>query len=360
MQPRRGGSADSAEVPRWSASPRAVFWALNTVGWASFASLVALSYGPFLDTPAALWSQTLKVVLAILLSFVLRAICRALFERSPLAAFVIGIITAVALAIADELLIELVSHWVWGRPRSVQLITVLPGSRIYLVSLCAWCAGYCAVKSLLFMEKQARAIESAKIERQNSEIAAFRFQLPAKSMEELLSGLSSLLSKCEPMTAAESVADFADFLSAILEKREQQFVEVELEIQHVQAFARLQRTVVGRKVDIHLDVPPKVALVQIPRWLLVPLAGIFIEGLPVHTNEHRQLQLIVKDGNSSLDLEMKAGWPAPRRPLDEHKTRINSVEALLQSIYGDGRASINLRDPASIVIRLPRSPVAQL
>lgn len=337
----------------WIMSSRQLYWILQVTGWTAFTCFVWLSYGPYLNTPAALWSEILKIGVAISESFLLHAICRRWWQRTPVLSISIVFTSVLMLAITDEVLIENLSHAIWNRPQHVRIATVLRASLILLFCLGTWCASYYAVKSLLMLDEQANRIEKARIIRKNSEVAAFRFQLPHHLITELLTGLEMILAHKGPHVASEAISDLADLLASILDRKDRQFASVESEIQHVRNFLQLQKSIMLRSVELETHVGPHLMSRLVPRWLLAPLAGMLIEKLPLNRQQNHTLLLEVQEANSILSFQLSSNFTDSILGRDEELVQISDANELLRAAYdGEGDPIVEATSTA-IIIKIP-------
>lgn len=208
-----------------------------------------------------------------------------------------------------------------------------------------------------YEEGRSRALRAAELATQLSDarLAALKAQLHPHFLFNTMHAISAFLHE-DPGKAETMLAELAELLRLSLESDGEQVVPLSKELDFVDRYLSLQKTRLGERLTLHMQVDPELSDAGVPSMILQPLLENAVEhGLgkrlgagEVHVRVHRS--------NGHLHLEVADDGPGlASSELDPTQWRIglrNTRERLAQ-LYGDRHAFVlENRAEGGLVVRV--------
>ena len=175
-----------------------------------------------------------------------------------------------------------------------------------------------------FQKNQQKKLREIQLESQlvQAQLQALKMQLQPHFLFNSLNTIASLIRQKESDTAVSMLSDLSDLLRLTLIQKDKQVVSLEQELNFIQRYLALERQRFPDKIDLTIDVDPKLMGASVPNFLLQPIIENAIKhGLAKKLNARKlqiqgrkigtMLQLkIFNEGNilaDSFNLELQTG-----------------------------------------------------
>lgn len=257
---------------RWQQMP--LFWRLQLVGWSAYFVYGCLSRTGFYNHLA------MGVGMSLLLEptgFLLSTGLRFAYRRLGLTGFsarTLGIILAGSLAAT---LLQLVVAF-YGAPWVAQLAnyharpsSLLTRITFFLFIYLTWSAAYVWLKTEFAARTQRAQLAEANAAAQRAELHMLRLQLNPHFLFNSLNSIATQI-PAQPEAALEMTHDLADFLRSALDRRLGLLVPLAQEVEVMTAYLKIEQLRFGAQLTCQIEVDPAAQGVEVPCFLLQPLA----------------------------------------------------------------------------------------
>lgn len=316
-------------------SPQA-FWKVQAVSWGTLASLILVFYWPSLRTFRTFSILSLKLILSVLASLLLRSLCRFVWRRRgsfvPLA--IASVLCAMLLALINEAFVEMLTRITLGVPETVAFHSVLSRSLRYQFALGAWCLSYFGAKFLNQIEQQRALISKARMRQKSALIASLRSQLLRGHLNHLLNGLSRRISNPDITAAAQTMARLRDCLYATLEHPDKHLAPLADEIAHAREFVSLQRVLLDSSVSFEVDIDADAGSCTFPRWLLASLIEDASSAYRSRDSEAEPIRLKIRRYGPRIHVDLIERPSSPAKSSVRHHERFKTARSLVDLVYG--------------------------
>jgi two-component system, LytTR family, sensor kinase len=190
---------------------------------------------------------------------------------------------------------------------------------LYAGLLCA------AHAHVYFVRNRQQEIESVEMRRQllQSELQTLRAQLQPHFIFNTLQGISTLI-ETAPQAAQALLEAFANLLRVVIKHRSDDFIPFNEEVRFVETYLSIEKTRLGRRLQVRWDISPDTYSVRVPQLILQPL----IENAVVH----------------GIACAREGGWLAIEARLRGRSLYILITNSVLgESLPGFGLALVNTR-----------------
>ena len=318
-----------------------LFWALQIGGWGLYAVALALALLPYMKWRAVLAYRGAFTAVAFVASLVLHVICRSLLKTEAsmarIAALVLpfcavaGYVTSVAGIWAESKIAPEPGSW------SLWLGAFGGGINAAMV-LIAWAALYFGIKHYEQMEAERRRMLAMEASARDAQLRALRYQVQPHFLFNTLNAISTLVVEGNSQSATTMISRLADFFRATLDEDDHE-TTLEQEIHLAEQYLAIEKTRLGERLTIDIDVAPAALDVPVPRMLLQPLAENAIRHCIAPRQSGGTLRIRVKRENDRVRLAMADSGNGTSSPRGYDKWRsgigLANTEERLRQTYGD-------------------------
>lgn len=321
-----------------------LFWLLQIGGWGLYGVAILLALLPYMKWREAFVYRGVFTGIAFAASFVLHPICRSLWRRQARVAkialtvlsfsAIAGYITSVAAFYAESRVAK--EPMSPGAP-SLWLAAVGGGVNAAMV-LVAWAALYYGIKHYERTEEERRRMLTVEASARDAQLRALRYQVQPHFLFNTLNAISTLVVEGNSQAATTMISRLADFFRATLDEDEHQ-TTLEEEIHLTEQYLAIEKTRLGERLAIEIDVAPSALDVPVPRMLLQPLAENAIR----HSIAPRQVGGTLRIGVSRendrvrLTIADSGNGASTSRGYDKWRSGVGlaNTEERLRQTYGD-------------------------
>ncbi|MGH9692821.1 MAG: sensor histidine kinase, partial [Bryobacteraceae bacterium] len=231
-----------------SSSPRArSFWRFQLGGWLLYAMVSAASLFPFRSMRASIAYHAMFILAGFLCSFLMYAVCRALWKAGvPL---IRALFTCTVVAYGLGFLVSGASVWSeirFGGEASDFHLTYLFA---YACSSCfvldAWAFLYFGIKHYYALEEERERLQALEVMARDAQMRALRYQLQPHFLFNTLNAISTLVLDNQPRIATQMIARLADLLRRTLESPDVHQVSLKEEIAVTKEYLALEKVRFG-------------------------------------------------------------------------------------------------------------------
>lgn len=336
---------------------RGQFWLLQCFGWAGLSIISYFSLNVWYNQPdlAYIEHNILQSVLGIFLSWPMRYVFRAVWERPAISRLAIialtvlffsGLWAALRLALFEGMTEE---SGLWSDFGG----WLFPS--IFIFS--CWTALYHVFKYYRLAEREhaaliemsvARSREAAKVATaeaaaREAQLKMLRYQISPHFLFNTLNAIQSLVISRQTARATEMIASLSDFLRYSLYLDSDKLVPVEAEIDALQRYLLIEQARFGDRLRVEILITEDAREIPIPSMLLQPLVENAIKHAIAQSEEGGTLSISAYCEAGQLRLDVAdtgsgGGMPAPG-PLG---VGLGNTRERLENTYGpDG--SLELR-----------------
>ncbi|RAK68901.1 sensor histidine kinase [Phenylobacterium kunshanense] len=186
-------------------------------------------------------------------------------------------------------------------------------------------------------QRLARALAAA----QEAQLAALRFQINPHFLFNSLNAVMSLVGAGRNRDAETVVARLAEFFRATLSNEPNAMVTLEEEFDLLGAYLDIEAARFGDRLNVVMELPPRLSEARTPHLLLQPLAENAIKHAVAPSKRPVTIRVSAKADSGRLHLEVSddgSGEGGARAGLG---VGLGNVAARLTTLYGDkGRLSV--------------------
>lgn len=304
---------------------RYLFWTLQFAGWSGWAMSFYLGVIMWGKPPANyLWYLPLIATIGMLLSLVLRAIYRYMWDLD-LARRIIAIVAG-----------SYGAGLVWMAIRGTIFYTAFPDERkapelesLHFLSyfdgavsafwvMLVWSALYFGIKNYMLAQDEKERVLKALSMAHEAQLKMLRYQLNPHFLFNTLNAISTLILDRDNALANVMVTRLSRFLRYTLDNDPMQKVTVTEEIEALKLYLDIEKVRFDERLSLHFDVHADASNALMPSLLLQPLVenaikyaiAQAINGGSISIGAHAhgdRLTLVVADDGPGIDL--KAGIP---------------------------------------------------
>ncbi|NJC34675.1 signal transduction histidine kinase [Sphingomonas jejuensis] len=247
------------------------FWNLQTVGWAGYLILRAVSGFSNGLTASFIIPILVSTATGYSITLVMAAAFRVLSDRRPLVTYG-GSIVTILLAAA---IYSLIDAWIYnvvqgsGQAFNIRLLSGL----IFLdfVVIAAWSALYFAINFYLVVEEQADQLTHLEGQATSAQLAMLRYQLNPHFLFNTLNSISTLVLLKQTDRANAMLSRLSSFLRYTLVNEPTAQVTVEQEVETLKLYLEIEKMRFEDRLRTSFDIDAAAAQAQLPSLLLQPL-----------------------------------------------------------------------------------------
>ncbi len=263
-------------VEQLNSSPRIrsfSFWQFQLGGWLLYAATVAASMLPLRNMREDVAYHAGFLVSGFLLSFVMYAVCHALWRARvsliralftcTVVAYALGLMVAAASLWAELRFSTEASHFHW-----TYLFAMATGSCFVLE---AWGFLYFGIKHYQGWEEEKLRLQALEVMAKDAQMRALRYQLQPHFLFNTLNAISTLVLDNQPRIATQMIARLADLLRRTLESPDTHQVSLKEEVAVTKEYLALEKVRFGPRLTVSFEIDPQTQEALVPRFLLQPL-----------------------------------------------------------------------------------------
>ena len=314
---------------------------LQIGGWGLYGVAILLALLPYMKWKAVLTFRGVFTAVAFIASLILRVICRNLLNRRAglpriavtvlSFAAVAGYVTSVAAIWAESKVAPEPGNWsLW--------FGALGGGINAAMVLVAWAGLYFGIKHYEQVEAERRRMLEMEASARDAQLRALRYQVQPHFLFNTLNAISTLVVEGNSQSATTMISRLADFFRATLDEDDHE-TTVEQEIHLTEQYLAIEKTRLGERLTIDVDVAQAALDVPVPRMLLQPLAENAIRHCIAPRQSGGTLRIAVKRENDRVRLTIADSGNGTTSPRGYDKWRsgigLANTEERLRSTYGD-------------------------
>ncbi len=151
-----------------------------------------------------------------------------------------------------------------------------------------------------------------------------------------LNSISGLMRTKKNQEAIQAIADLGELLRRSLEYQPNQFIPLQLELDFINQYLKMERLRFGDKLNIKLDISPEIESISIPALILQPLVENAIKHGVYKSNESGTLEINIKKEGKHVVISIINDCPENPQQLILHQPNgvgITNVNQRLFNIY---------------------------
>jgi two-component system, LytTR family, sensor kinase len=325
-------------------SHNALFWLLQSVGWAAY-GLTTLGYvlGRESSLQAAFDVATLAVTgwtVTLIYRHLLRRWQRRRTPPLRLAARVVALtIVAIPLWYECQVLIDRIAFSVHpSLVSSVPSYGMVP-ARIWSYwgfLLLGWSLLYFSVNGWLNLEHERRRAVAAEGLVQSARLQALQSQLQPHFLFNTLNSISALIVDGRLDAATSMLSRLSDFLRSSLQTSDTPQIPVSREMVFIRHYLDIQKIRFGDRLTFRLDVAPTALSALVPTLLLQPLVENAVQHGILPHREGGCVTITIRTDSSTLKLRIEDDGPGFRgSPAPPFGVGLSNTARRLDELYGD-------------------------
>ena len=226
----------------------------------------------------------------------------------------------------------------------------------------SWCALYFGIKYYHALEVERHRAMLAEASAREAELRALRYQIHPHFLFNTLNAISTLVLQGRATTAVSMITRLADFFRATLDDRSANEVSLEEELFLTQQYFEIEKTRLGERLTVQMNLDPTLMSCMVPHLILQPL----VENAIRHGIAPRRGSGLVKihverAGTRARITVSDDGLGKAARTKGETSKGIGLVntERRLRELYGDNyQFELRWREPSGCetVIEVPIQP----
>jgi len=190
-----------------------------------------------------------------------------------------------------------------------------------------------------YEDGQKKALRSAELATQLSDarLNVLKAQLHPHFLFNTMHAISAFLYE-EPEKAETMLAELAELLRLALESTSDQIVPLSQELDFVDRYLSIQKTRLGDRLTVDVDIEPELATAGVPSMLLQPLVENAVEhGIAKRLGPgHLRLRIQCRSGNLWMEVSDDGpGLPEPKLRPSEWRVGLRNTSERLIQLYGD-------------------------
>lgn len=307
------------------------FWNLQSVGWAGYLVLRALSSfsnGFALDRMVPL---LIHVVTGYSLTLVLAVVYRLVINQMRIVTWGVSV-GAVVLA---TILYATIDAWVFStinRPDEAFASSLVLGSLfIDFTILAAWSALYYAINFYLIVEEQADQLVKLDSQASSAQLAMLRYQLNPHFLFNTLNSISTLVLLKQTERANAMLSRLSSFLRYTLANEPTAQVTIAQEVETLKLYLEIEKMRFEERLRTHFTVDETVARARLPSLLLQPLV-------------ENAIKYAVTPQEEGADISVDARLAGDRVQITVSDTGPGLNGTAMRPSYSTGVGLANIRD----------------
>ncbi|NNK32410.1 MAG: histidine kinase [Xanthomonadales bacterium] len=353
---------------------RRLFWVLHLGGWFAWGIFGKYAYTrAILEDAAPNYFRYVMVitVIGIVLSFGLRLVYRALWDRSIwLRAFAFLAGTTAAGYVWLRARSYIYYHW-FEKSKDMEdwLEKMGAAAEIYekvsymetfasaWTVMLAWSVLYFAIKYYqLFQEVQRSALRSAAMAHE-AQLKMLRYQLNPHFLFNTLNAISTLILEKQTGDANRMVTRLSSFLRHSLDNDPMQKVTLDQELAALKLYLDIEKVRFEERLRLELDIEEEAARAQIPSLLLQPLVENAIKYGIARAEEGGTLRIAARVFAGDLLIELSDDGPGVAlvdgRIPDANGVGLRNTQERLLELYGKQHSfRLSETDPHGLTINI--------
>lgn len=280
---------------------------------------------------------------AFLASFVIYALCHALWKRSVslvpslawcvFVSYILGIACVLPAIWTDNYVThgKMNSLWRWAFASGIWAAFVL----------IAWSALYFGFKHYQIVENQKQLLLASEATARAAQLEALQYQLQPHFLFNTLNAISSLVVSDQRALATEMLSKLATLLRSTLQAPEIHFVSLGEELAVVDEYLEIEKVRFGQRLKVRIDIQPEVQVVDVPRFVLQPLVENAIRHGIARVPEGGEIYIRAFKDRSRLHIEVENDSSELNKESLQmgHGLGLSNSRVRLERLYGS-RASL--------------------
>jgi sensor histidine kinase YesM len=293
------------------------FWTLQTVGWAGYFVLRALSgiangMGWLFVVPTALATAT-----GYSLTLLMSAAYRRLFHMRPLATWG-GSMVIVMIASVVFSSIATWAHATFYRtgpmPQGIQLLSEI---LLDFALLAAWSALYYGINFYILVEEQRDQLLRLENQASSAQLAMLRYQLNPHFLFNTLNSISTLVLLKQTDRANAMLSRLSSFLRYTLVSEPEGEVTVAQEVETLKLYLDIEKMRFEERLRTGFDIDPAAAQACIPSLLLQPLVENAIKYAVTPKEEGADIAVGVRRLGNRVHITVSDSGPGTQAGLND-------------------------------------------
>jgi len=338
------------------------FWPLQAGGWLLYTLAVVTTNVPLWHHRDVVAFRGTFLLCAFLESFIMYAICHALWCRKVSFLFSLLICTFASGVLAC--LTATVSYWAENRVSTEvgsfawqNVISNVPGSAFVLI---AWTGLYFGVQHYKLSETERERAAKAEQFAREAQLKALRYQLQPHFLFNTLNAISSLVVTDNAKGATEMIARLADLLRSSLDDPDTHVVPLSEEVRVAHEYLAIERLRFRDRLLVSFDVDPETLEVPVPRFFLQPLLENAIRHGISHLTRPGTVRLESATSHSHLQVSVRNDTNLSHEIIPQMVSGVGlkNTKQRINEIYGSlGSVETLLLEDGTFVVRI-RMPLA--
>jgi Histidine kinase len=322
-----------------------LFWTLQIGGWGVYGIAMLIALLPYMKWRQVIAYRGAFTGCCFIASLVLHPICRRLWRAQPgfvktaaaVLAFcsVTGYFSSMAALVAENR----AGQWsAMNEPSPPLWVASLGGGVNAAMVLVAWAALYFGFKHYEQMEAERRRVLQMEASARDAQLRALRYQVQPHFLFNTLNAISTLVIEGNAPAATTMISRLADFFRATLDEDEHE-TTLEQEIHLAEQYLAIEKTRLGERLTIDIEVAPAALGVNVPRMILQPLAENAIRHSIAPQPGGGKLRIAVQRENDRVRITIgdSGNGSAASRGYEKWRSGIGlaNTEQRLRQTYGD-------------------------
>jgi sensor histidine kinase YesM len=339
------------------------FLLLQLVGWIGWVILFRLrDLGAEHSLPLYLYFT--DAISAFLLTYILRYIYRAVWEKSIVTRIVTVLTASYAISLIWQPIKNFTSYYYWDEFDKVAewgymaYFNGILGYSYFL--MIGWSAMYFGIKYYQLLQEERQKSIKANAMAHEAQLRMLRYQLNPHFLFNTLNAISTLILESKNDTASAMVGKLSNFLRYSLDNDPMHKVELAHEINTMKLYLEIEQVRFEDRLRVEYDIDEPSKSASVPSLLLQPLVENSIKYAVAASETGGTIRIKSRVFAQELLLEISDDGPgmdmSDGKPLEFRGVGINNTRERLQEIYGsDHSCKFGNVEPTGlkISIRIP-------
>lgn len=322
-----------------------LFWALQFGGWGVYGIAMLIALLPYMKWRQVMAYRGTFTACCFVASLALHPMCRRLWRSQPgflkTAAAVLAFCSVTGYFSSMAAIVAEMKAGPWGamnEPEPPLWIASLGGGINGAMVLVAWAALYFGFKHYEQMETERRRVLQMEASARDAQLRALRYQVQPHFLFNTLNAISTLVIEGNASAATTMISRLADFFRATLDEDEHE-TTLEQEIHLTEQYLAIEKTRLGDRLTIDIEVAPEALEVNVPRMILQPLAENAIRHSIAPQPGGGKLRIAVQRENDRVRMTIADSGNGSKASRGFEKWRsgigLANTEQRLRQTYGD-------------------------
>jgi two-component system sensor histidine kinase AlgZ len=312
------------------------FWRIQIVAWLCFYAWGLLGNLPeMLRRPAVLREFNVLTVLMFSATLLLHPVCRWLLRHYPsLLAFEWR---ALAVSIATGMVIAFVYTFTFTGIHKKDIADLVVNCVQFPFVLFMWCSLYFSIKHWNTSSQERERLLRAEAEVREARLQALRYQLNPHFLFNSLNAVSTLVLDGEASAATKMLSQIGDFLRTSLNNQAGVEAPLSQEMAFTEQYIAIEKTRLGDRLEVNLDICPDTLDAMVPGMLLQPLVENAVRHGVACVAEGGKVDIESELHEGRLRLTVRnSGCQGPGKHGEgENGIGKRNISERLQTLYGD-------------------------